>query len=148
MRTIALLILAIASLSASSRAPEPASPAPSQASSAREEKAKQVASAWANSLFSGETAVTTALSDVPFAMDRKQTIESIGELEKLFESVVESKGKRDIEVSEATVLQTSSDILNDVFPASYILVQLKVEGDGVHACVKPGDTYRVVGLSD
>ena len=148
MKTIALLILVIVPLSATPRATEPTSTPSPQQSSVREEKAMQVASAWANSLFSGETAVTTALSDVPFAMDRKQTIESIVKLEELFESVVASKGKRDIRVSEVTVLQASSEILHNVFPASYIVVQLMVEGEGLHLCVKPGDTFRVVGLSD
>ena len=58
----------------------------------RESKAKQVASAWFESLMRGDTAVTTALSDVPFAMDRKQTVESISELEKMLDEVVAKKG--------------------------------------------------------
>ena len=148
MKSLALLVLVMLPLSANSRAPEPTSTSRSQESSAREGKAKQVASAWANSLFSGETAVTTALSDVPFAVDRKQTIESIVELEALFESVVESKGKREIKVAGVTVLEASSEILHDVFPASYIVVQCEIAGEGIYLCVKPGDTYRVVGFSD
>jgi hypothetical protein len=116
----------------------------------REAKAKQVASAWFQSLMQGDTAVTTALSDVPFAMDRKQTIESIAELEKMLESVLEKKGKRDIKPTAIKIAVDQNQIQKDAFPANFIVVHLVIDGDDevIALCVKPGDTYKIVGLSD
>jgi hypothetical protein len=115
----------------------------------RHAKAEQVARAFFVSLTQGDTAVTTALSDVPFALDRKRTIESISELEKLFETVVEEKGRRDIKPTEIKVVADENEIQEDAFPADYIMVLLIIgDEEGVTLCVRPGDTFRVVGLSD
>jgi hypothetical protein len=123
-------------------------PAQEQAKDTREAKAKQVASAWFQSLMRGDTAVTTALSDVPFAMDRKQTIESIGELEKMLESVVKEKGKREIKPSAIKIAEDQIEIQKQAFPANFIIVHIMIDDEGVALCVKPGDTFKVVGLSD
>lgn len=114
----------------------------------RQAKARQVAAAWFDSLMRGDTAVTAALSDVPFAMDRKQTIESIVELEKILESVVEKKGKRNIKPTAIKVAADEKGIQKNAFPADYIIVHLVIDDDNVAICVRPGDTFRVVGLSD
>lgn len=114
----------------------------------RESKAKQVASAWFESLMRGDTAVTTALSDVPFAMDRKQTIESISELEKMLEAVVAKKGKRDIKPTTSKIGSDEKEIKSDAFPSDHIIVHLMIGDEGVTLCVKPGDTFKVIGLSD
>ena len=96
----------------------------------------------------GDTAVTTALSDVPFAMDRKQTIESISELEKILESVVEKKGKRNIKPTAIKIAEDQNTIQKQAFPADFIVVLFMIDDEGVALCVKPGDTFKVVGLSD
>jgi len=114
----------------------------------RQEKAKQVAATWFDSLMRGDTAVTTALSDVPFAMDRRHTVESIVELEKMLESVAAKKGKRDIKPTEIKVVVDEKGIQKNAFPADYIIVHLVIDDEGVALCVRPGDTFRVVGLSD
>ncbi len=148
MKSIAILLLAAVPIGASFRSPEPVPATSSVEWNSREEMAKQVATAWASSLFRGEVAVTAALSDVPFAMDRKMTIDSMSELNKVFGEVLGSKGKRDLTITDVKVTKTSDAILNNVYPASYIVVELKVDGEGVQLCVKPGDAFRVVGLSD
>lgn len=119
-----------------------------QAQATREAKAKQVASAWFQSLMRGDTAVTTALSDVPFAMDLKQTIESINGLEKMIESIVEKKGVRKIKPSAIKIAEDQSEIQKRAFPADFIVVHLVIDDEVVALCVKPGDTFKVVGLSD
>ncbi len=119
-----------------------------QSKTTREAKAMQVASAWIQSLMRGDTAVTTALSDVPFAMDRKQTIESISELEKILESVVEEKGERNIRPTAIQIAENKNVIQKQVFPADFIAVLLMIDDERVVLCLKPGDTFRVVGLSD
>lgn len=111
-------------------------------------KAKQIASAWFDSLMRGDVAVTTALSDTPFAWDRKQTIESINKLEVMLESIVKDKGKRNI---TATVIELSTDlttIQEKAIPADYIIVHVVIGDERVTICVKPGDTFKVVGFSD
>ena len=137
LSVIAVLVLAITVCTAGEKA-----------SATREAKAKQVASAWFQSLMRGDTAVTTALSGVPFAMDRKQTIESISELEKMLESVVEKKGKRDIKPTAIKIAEDQKEIQKQAFPADFIVVLLMIDDEGVALCVKPGDTFKVVGLSD
>ena len=71
-----------------------------------------------------------------------------GELEKILESVVEKKGKRDIKPSAVKVAEDSNKIENDAFPADFIIVLITIEDEGVALCVKPGDRFTVVGLSD
>lgn len=114
----------------------------------RQDKAKQIASAFFNSLMRGDTAVTTALSDVPFAFDRQKTIESIVKLEEMFESIAGKKVKRDIKATSVTVLTDQTEIQKQAFPADYILVKVMLDDEGVLLCVKPGDTFKVVGFSD
>jgi len=119
-----------------------------QVDAKRQAKAKQVAAAWFASLMRGDTAVTTALSDVPFAMDRKQTIESIVELEKMLESVVADKGKRVLKPTAIKAVTDEKEIHKNVFPADYVIVHLMIDDERVALCVKPGDTFKVVGLHD
>ncbi len=62
--------------------------------------------------------------------------------------VVTSKGKRNLEISEVKSALSGREILHDVFPATFINIQPKIGEERVSICVKPGDTYRVVGLRD
>ena len=119
-----------------------------QSDAKRESKAKQVASAWFESLMRGDTAVTAALSDVPFAMDRKQTVESIGELEKMLEEIAAKKGKRDIKPAAIKIATDEKEIKNSAFPSDHIIVHLLIGDETVALCVKPGDTFKVIGFSD
>lgn len=114
----------------------------------RQAKARQIASAWFDSLMRGDTAVTTALSDVPFAWDRKQTIESIVKLEELLESIVKNKGKRNIKPTAIKVVADQKEIQKNAFPADYIIVKIMIDDEGVSLCVKSGDAFKVVGFSD
>ena len=144
MKTVVLLLLALVPVASSSVPNAP------QDGNIRLDKAKQIATEWLDSSFRGDTAVTTALSDVPFAFDRKRTIETISEVEEFLESMVQSKGERELNVLDVSIITDENEILNKAFPANYIVVfiQLDKGGDGVKLCVKPGDTFKVVGLSD
>ncbi len=62
----------------------------------RDTNAEQVARAWFTSLMQGQTAVTTSLSEVPFDFDKKQEIKTHSDLKRLYDQVVEKKGKRDL----------------------------------------------------
>ena len=121
---------------------------PNLSSAARPDKAKQVAATWFESLMCGDTAVTTALSDVPFALDRKRVIESLSELEKIYEQVVSGKGIRYMRVTDIKIHEDKAEILDDTFPFDRIIVHMKVGNEHVAVCVKPGDAFRVVGFSD
>lgn len=145
---LACLIFGIVAVFAVSVEPARDDGAKAAAKTTRQDKAKQIASAFFNSLMRGDTAVTTALSDVPFAWDRKQTIESIVKLEELFESIVNKKGKRDIKATAANVVTDQTEIQQKVFPADYIIVKVMIGDEGIDLCVKPGDTFKVVGFSD
>jgi len=114
----------------------------------REAKAKQVAAAWFDSLMRGDTAVTTSLSDVPFAWDGKQIIESIGELERLFESVVADKGKRNIRATGIKVVTEPNETEMKSFPVDCVVVDISIDDEDVSTCISPGDTFKVVGFRD
>jgi len=105
----------------------------------RNENATQVAKAWFVSLMQGETAVTTALSAVPFAFDAKHEVRSLQDLKTLYDQVVAKKGKRDLKPT-ATKIKSSS-------PES-VEVVLMIEDEGIAVHVKPGDAFRVVGFRD
>ena len=85
--------------------------------SPRSAKAQQIARAWFDSLMRGDTAVTTSLSDVPFAVDRKRVIESLRELERLYEEMVSKKGKRDMKVTEIKSVNDKNEISDNAFPS-------------------------------
>ena len=106
----------------------------------RDTNAEQVANAWFTSLMQGQTAVTTSLSEVPFDFDRKQGIKTHVDLKRLYDQVVEKKGKRDL---KPTSIKIKS------FSAEKVEVVLTIQDDeGILVTVKPGDAFRVVGFSD
>lgn len=105
----------------------------------RNKSATQVAKAWFTSLMQGETAVTTSLSAVPFAFDSKQEVKSLVELKKLYDRVVERKGKRDIKPTSIRVASSS---------AEKVEVIVMIEDEAVAISVRPGDAFRVVGFRD
>jgi nucleotide-binding universal stress UspA family protein len=113
----------------------------------RAEKAKQVAKAWFESLVRGETAVTTSLSAVPFALDRVKVIESIKELDALYESIVAKKGKREIKVTAVKVAADEKKA-DGAKPTDRIIVHVMIGDEAIVVCVRPGDAYKVVGFSD
>jgi len=113
----------------------------------RAEKAMQVAKAWFESLMRGETAVTTSLSAVPFAWDRVKVIESLGELESMYEAVVAEKGKRAIKPT-AVKVATDEKKADGAKPVDRIVVHVMIGDEAIAVCVRPGDAYKVVGFSD
>lgn len=113
--------------------------APPEDAATRNDSAKQIAKAWFTSLMSGETAVTTALSAVPFSFDRKQEVKSLPDLKKLYDQIVAKKGKRDLKPTSIKIESSS--------PKSVDVV-LMIEDEGVVVSVKPGDAFHVVGFSD
>jgi len=105
----------------------------------RDKDATQVAKAWFTSLMQGDTAITTSLSAVPFSFDRKQEVKRYSDLKKLFDQIVEKKGKRDIKPTSVKI-ESSSNEKVEVF--------LMIEDEGVVVAVKPGEVFRVVGFWD
>ncbi len=119
-----------------------------RAQSVRATKATQIAKAWAESLLTGQVAVTTTLSEVPFAWDRKEIIESSVDLERRFSRVAKEKGPRDVRVTKVEVLRDEKSVPKDASPADMIIVKVWIGDDGMEIAVQPGDAYRVVGFSD
>jgi len=114
----------------------------------RETRAKQVASEWVEALGHGDIATVIALSDVPFAWDRKQIFESMTELQKCLENNNAGKKPR---VSIKPIVYKVTDekeIKNGSFPSDHIIVILVVGHHSIAVCVRPGDTYKVIGMSD
>lgn len=105
----------------------------------RDKNATQVARAWFTSLMQGETAVATSLSAVPFSFDKKQEVKTLAELKKLYDQIVENKGRRDLN-PESVKITSSSD--------EKVEVILMIEDEGIAVEVKPGEAFRVVGFRD
>lgn len=105
----------------------------------RDKDATQVAKAWFTSLMQGDTAITTSLSAMPFSFDRKQEVKRYSDLKKLFDQIVEKKGKRDIKPTSVKIESSSNEKVE---------VVLMIEDEGVVVAVKPGEVFRVVGFWD
>lgn len=107
----------------------------------RNKSATQVATTWFTSLMQGQTAVTTSLSAVPFSVDGKQEVKTLADLKKLYDQVVEKKGKRDLKPASVEVKSSSPE---------KVTVILMIEGDdeGIAISIKPGEAFRVVGFTD
>lgn len=105
----------------------------------RDPDAVQVARAWFNSLVEGETAVTLALSSVPFDFDGHWSIESMTDLKNRYDEVIASKGRRDIDLTSIEI-ESSSE--------GKAVVLIWVEDEKVRVEVESGDVFRVVGFSD
>jgi hypothetical protein len=106
----------------------------------RDESATQVAMAWFTSLTQGETAVTTALSGVPFNFDGKQQLKSLADLKKMYDQVVENKGERDVKPNSVKIKSSSPEMVE-------VMVMIE-EDEGISVFVKPGEAFRVVGFVD
>ena len=119
-----------------------------------QEQATSVALTWFKTLNNAEIATVLSLSDVPFAFNGSKIIDKTAELEKAYRELSESKGKNDIEPYEAKVTTTNSKIDRDCVPQHYFIVNLGLPSTGVNmparalkVCIKPGDTYKVIGVS-
>jgi len=115
--------------------------APDDAKTIRDEASAQVAKAWFVSLMQGDTAVTASLSEAPFSFDGKREIATITELKKLYDQVVEKKGKRNIKVTSTEVSLSTPE---------KVTVSIMIEGDDetISVVVKPGEAFRVIGFKD
>jgi len=112
---------------------------PEETRAERESNASQVAKAWFTSLMQGETAVTTSLSDVPFAFDRKQEVKTLTDLKRLYDQVVAKKGKRELKPTSVKIESSSPEKVE---------VVLMIEDEGIVVVIKPGEAFRVVGFMD
>ncbi|MFK7852333.1 MAG: hypothetical protein AB8D78_15255 [Akkermansiaceae bacterium] len=115
--------------------------APDDAKTIRDDASAQVAKAWFISLMQGDTAVTTALSEAPFVMDGKHEIATITELKKLYDRVVEKKGKRNLKITSTKVTLSTPE---------KVTVSIAIEGDDetISVVVKPGEAFRVIAFTD
>ena len=89
----------------------------------------------------GDTAVTASLSEAPFSFDGKHEIATIIELKKLYDQVVEKKGKRNLKVSSTEVILSTPE---------KVTVTVAIEGDDetITVVVKPGESFRVIAFRD
>ncbi len=113
--------------------------APPEDAVIRNDSAEQIAGAWFTSLMSGETAVTTTLSAVPFAFDKKQEVKSLAALKKLYDEIAADKGSRDL---KPTSIKVESSFPNNVN------VVIMIDDEKLIVSVKPGDAFHVVGFRD
>ena len=114
---------------------------PSHADVGRDDGAVQVAKAWFTSLMQGETDVTTALSVVPFSLDGKREIATLAELKKIYDGVVEKKGKRNLKVASTKVNLSTPEKVT-------VLITIEGDDETISVFVKPGDACRVIGFRD
>ena len=112
-----------------------------EAKTIRDDASAQVAKAWFISLMQGDTAVTASLSEAPFDFDGKREIATIIELKKLYDQVVEKKGKRNLKVTSIEVILSTPE---------KVTVSITIEGEDerISVVVKPGEAFRVVGFRD
>jgi hypothetical protein len=118
-----------------------ASAAPDDAKTIRDDASTQVAKTWFISLMQGDTAVTASLSEAPFSFDGKHEIATIEELKKLYDQVVEKKGKRNVKVASTKVSLSTPE---------KVTVSITIEGDDetISVVVKAGAAFRVIGFRD
>ena len=105
----------------------------------REANATQVASAWFTAVCKGETAVATALSDVPFDADGKEQIKTVADLQQLYDRIVQQKGKREPKVDRVVINASNED---------EVRVRLETDGEAVVVTVQTREAFRVVGFRD
>jgi hypothetical protein len=115
--------------------------APDDAKTIRDDASAQVAKAWFISLMQGDTAVTASLSESPFSFDGKHEVATIEELKKLYDQVVDKKGKRNLKVASSKVSLSTPE---------KVTVSITIEGDDetISVDVKPGEAFRVIGFRD
>jgi hypothetical protein len=118
-----------------------ASAAPDDAKTIRDDTSAQVAKAWFISLMQGDTAVTASLSEAPFSFDSKQEIATITELKKLYDQVVEKKGKRNLKVASSKVSLSTPEKVT-------VLIEIEGDDETISVDVKPGEAFRVIGFKD
>lgn len=113
-----------------------------------EDKAMQIAPVWFDSLMKGNTAVTMAVSDIPFSWDGKEAIESMSKLEEFFELVVNEKGKRDFGITDVKIATGLSENEMSEVPKDCIVVLVIIGNEDIALFVKPGVVFKVVGFRD
>jgi hypothetical protein len=118
-----------------------ASAAPDDAKTVRDDASVQVAKAWFISLMQGDTAVTASLSEAPFSLDGKREIATMGELKKIYDQVVEKKGKRNLKVASTKVNFSTPEKVT-------VLITIEGDDETIAVFVKPGDAFRVIGFRD
>ena len=118
-----------------------ASAVPDDAKTIRDDTSAQVAKAWFISLMQGDTAVTTSLSETPFSFDSKQEIVTITELKKLYDQVVEKKGRRNLKVASSKVSLSTPEKVT-------VLIEIEGDDETISVDVKPGEAFRVIGFKD
>ena len=118
-----------------------ASAAPDDAKTVRDDASAQIAKTWFISLMQGDTAVAASLSETPFSLDGKHEIATMKELKKIYDQIVEKKGKRNLKIVSTKVSLSTPE---------KVTVSLTIEGDDetISVFVKPGDAFRVIGFTD
>ena len=99
-----------------------------------------MAKAWFISLMQGDSAVTTSLSAVPFAFDRKQEVNALPELKALYDKIVAEKGVREARLTAVKIASSS--------PERVEVVIMLANEEKIAISVKPGEAFQVVGFSD
>jgi hypothetical protein len=107
----------------------------------RESFAMDVAKEWFVSLVGGETDKTLAVSAVPFSFDRKFEVKTLPELKKLYDQVVEKKGKRHLKVGSARIKNSTPELIE-------VILTIEDDDEGISITVRPGKDCRVIGFSD
>ena len=104
----------------------------------RDTNAKQVARAWFTSLMQGRTSVTTSLSEVPFDFDKKQEIKTHSDLNRLYDQIVEKRGKRDLKPTSIKIKSSSAEKVE--------VVLIIKDDEEIVVTIKPKEAFRVVGF--
>ncbi len=114
---------------------------PANVVSERNNNATQIAKAWFTSLTEGETAVTTSLSSIPFDLDGKKVVATIPELKKIYQQVIEKKGKRSVKITSVKVESSTPDKV-------VLVLTIKDDDEAIRVFVKPSEAFKVVGFKD
>lgn len=117
------------------------SAAADDAKNIRDDASTQVAKAWFISFANGDTAVTTALSEVPFNFGGIIEVKKIPVLKMMYDDVLRRKKKLNLKIAAAKVTESTPE---------KVTVSITVEGDDktISIFVKPGETFRVIGFTE
>lgn len=114
----------------------------------RAELARAAATEWLEALTKADVPRALAASDVPFALDGKKILETVEELEAVYKKIAEDKGARDMKPTSVEVVEDVQEVVKNCAPQDVIIVRVKIEGEEILICVRPGKDYKVTGFRD
>ncbi len=122
----------------------------------RHDKAKAAATKWVEAFGVNKTDEILKVSAVPFAFDRLEVLNSTKTLRSRLEGLIKKKVAKsgELKVNTVSIKDDVTQISDFCVPQDRVLVVVRLfrgersgENASVLLCVRPGDTYKVIGFT-